>query len=512
MNTWSKALFFPFAALVLGALLTLAFAPFEIFPFAMLAPAGLLALIINRSPKYAFWLGFLFGFGFFSTGVYWVFISIHVFGDVPNFLAGLITCGFIAILALFPAAVCYFCNRYFATTNTAKLVYAFPAMWVISEWSRSWIFTGFPWLFVGTSQTNSPLRGFAPILSVYGVTLAVCMISGLIVAATLHYRQKHYKSAYFNLLAIATILVSGGLLSLIPWSSPVGKPLSVSLIQGDIPQSLKWSPDNVNLSFDRYSQLTKPLLGKSQLIIWPESSIPMTLQDSSDFINALDERALATHTAVILGIPIKNPDGDGFYNGVVTLGADKSTYLKRRLVPYGEYMPFKYLSTRIFDFMQVPMSNMIAGKPRQPLLHIGDVKILTAICYEITYPELIRTNDSSIGILLTVTNDAWFGDSSAQSQHLQMGQMRAIELARPVLFVSNDGITAIIGPDGKIESTAPAHEAYVLSGTVQPMVGVTPWMFNGIDPMIVILFILLFTAKRQTKREQLALQSSVKLS
>lgn len=493
MKKWLKILFNDLAALLLGIMLTFAFAPYDIFPLAIVAPAGLLALWLNTTPKRAAWLGFLFGLGLFGAGVYWVFHSIHVIGEVPTLLAGVITAGMIAYLALYPAIVGYLTNRYFPVVNTAKLVCAFPAIWVASEWLRSWFLTGFPWLLIGYSQTNSPLKGYAPILSVYGVSLAVLMSSALIVNAVVEWRQKAYRYAYFNLLAWVLIWVAGGLFSLIPWTRPEGNSIPVSLVQGNIAQTIKWSPEHLQQSFERYTELTQPLWAKDKLIIWPETAIPLPLQNAAGFIQTMDEKAKASGSHLILGIPIR-AENIGFYNAIVTLGSDKKVYIKRRLVPFGEYTPFSNLLSNVLKFMNLPMSDMVPGKINQGPLIIGNLKILPSICYEIAYPELLKTQDSTINLMLTVTNDAWFGDSSAQAQHLQMAEMRSIEFGRPALFVSNDGITAIIGPDGKIEAAAPQREVFVLNGTVQPTIGLTPWMKNGIDPILFILIFLLGTA------------------
>lgn len=506
-TNWLDILLGNVTAALLGASLALAFAPFGIFPLAVIAPAGLLALILNTAPKRAWQYGYTFGLGLFSAGVYWVFISIHTYGDVPSILAGIITAGLIAILALYPAFTCYLTNRFYPINNTPKFVFAFPAIWLLSEWIRSWVGCGFPWLFLGYSQTNSPLKGFAPILSVYGVSLAVLICSGLVVNIYVKYKQKEFRSLYLSVFALLAIWITGALLSLIPWTTAQGKPLNVSLVQGNIPQSLKWSPEHVNLSFDTYTRLSEPAWGKSDIIVWPEAAIPMTLQSAAAFIETMDEKAREHHTDLILGIPIHNSKNDGYYNAVVSLGANKTTYLKRDLVPFGEYVPFQQYLSKVLDFMHVPLADMQAGSPNQPALLAANTKINTSICFEIAFPELINMRDKSIGMLLTVTNDAWFGKSIAQAQHLQMAAMRAIELGRPVLFVSNDGITAIIGPHGLIEAAAPPHVSFVLNGTVQPMFGVTPWMTNGMDPILVILFCFLFGAKRypkklmQTKRE-----------
>jgi len=480
---------------------TFAFAPYEVFPLAVIAPTGLLVLWLRSSSsvKYTAWLGFLFGLGLFGAGVYWVYTSIHIFGDVPITLAVIITMGMIAILSAYPALVGYLLNRYFPINQSSKLLCAFPAIWVCSEWVRSWLFTGFPWLFLGYSQTNSPLKGFAPLLSVYGVSLALAMSSGLIVNAVIQYKRQAYRVFFFNLLALVLIWLAGGLLSLIHWTRPEGKPISVALVQGNIPQSLKWSSENLQLTLSRYSALSEPYWKKDTIIIWPEAAIPLPLQDAQEFINKMDEKAKKSGAALLLGIPIGKTDETGYFNAVISLGAQNKVYLKRHLVPFGEYTPLSNLFSGALQFMDIPMSNMLPGKLNQEPIVIGNIKILTSICYEIAFPELTRSFDKSINLLLVVTNDAWFGVSNAQAQHLQMAAMRAIEFGKPVLFVSNDGITAVINPYGQIAETLPKREAAVLTTKVQPMYGITPWLKNGSDPLFFILLCLLYVAVRKNR-------------
>lgn len=503
MKNWSHLMLPYLMAFCAGVILTTAFAPIGLFPCAIFAPAVLLYLCHLTSPAKAFRLGFSFGLGLFGTGIYWLYTSIHLFGDIPNVLAATLTLAVIGIFATFPGLVCYFTQYFFPRTNTAKLSLAFPAIWVFSEWIRSWVLTGFPWLFVGYTQTNSILKGYAPILSVYGVSLA-CMISaGLLVCSWIAYRRNDQRDCFVTFSSIATIWIVGGLLSLIPWTEPQGSPLSLSLVQGNIPQSLKWDPEHIKLSFDRYESMTAPLWGKNKIIIWPEAAIPMPLNEIPGFIEELDKKALATGSALIFGIPIQaDAARDTYFNSIVTLGANKQVYTKQRLVPFGEYLPLENIALPVLKKLGVPAPNTAAGKHNQEPLQVGGTKILTTICYEIAFPELVRTSDKSVGFLLTLTNDAWFGDSSAQAQHLQMSAMRAIEMARPVVFVSNDGITAIINSQGQIEKAAPAHAAFVLNGSVQPTYGLTPWMKNGADPLLLILICMLFAAARVNKRLQ----------
>jgi apolipoprotein N-acyltransferase len=252
------------------------------------------------------------------------------------------------------------------------------------------------------------------------------------------------------------------------------------------------------LSMDRYSKLTQSLWGKYNIIIWPESSLPLPLQMAESFIDNLDRQGKESGSTLILGIPIEG--NGGYYNTIVTVGQGKNqVYQKRHLVPFGEYIPFSRFLSNALNFMNIPQAQSLSGKNEQPHFVIDDIKILPSICYEITFPSLIRYGNKSINMLLVVTNDAWFGHSNAQPQHLQMAAMRALEFGKPVLFVSNDGITAIINPDGRVETTIPQRQAKILVGSVQPMSGATPWVNHGGIPIVLILFYLLFMATRANK-------------
>lgn len=495
VNKWMKSLLLDVTMLLLGVTLTFAFAPYNLYPIAVVIPAILLAFWLKMNAKSAFLAGFLFGIGFYGSGVYWVYISVHEFGDVNTPLAFIITGGMIAILSMYPALTGYCLNRYFPVNNTTKITCAFPALWVLFEWARSLLLSGFAWLLIGYSQTHSPLRGYAPILSVYGVSLAVVLTSALFINAIAKLKQKIYFQSFIQCLIILAIWVAGGLFSLIPWTRSNHNPIPIALVQGAIPQQLKWSSENLELSLKRYDELTEPLWGKYQIIVWPETAVPMTIQDAAPYINTMDKRARSSHTTLILGIPIYVPAKNGYRNAIISLGDYPNIYSKRHLVPFGEYVPFANWLFPILNFMNIPTSDVIPGERNQgPLILGGDLKISPSICYEISFPELIHTYDKSIGFLLTITNDAWFGHSSAQAQHLQIAEMRALELQRPVVMVSNDGITAIIGPNGKIISAAAPYQATVLEGQVDVRQGLTPWMKNGMDPVLFILLVLLIPA------------------
>lgn len=489
-----------FLAVIAGALLTLSFAPFSIYPLAVLSLAMLLALWLPLSPSATFFRGWLFGIGFFAGSVSWIYISIHTYSEAPLWLAIGVTAAFVAILALFPAATGFVFNRYFPSNTDTKLIFAFPALWIFFEWVRSWIFTGFPWVLVGYSQINSPLKGYAPILSVYGLSLAVALTSGLLVNAIIKIRFKKFFSLTISLAAVLILWAVGAILSHISWTEPAGKPIQVSLVQGNIPQQLKWSPEQVKPTLMRYETLSQPYWKNSKIIIWPEAAIPLDWISATEFLLKMDKIAKQNQSTLITGIPIKLPNRDAYLNSVIVLGNGRGIYNKHRLVPFGEYTPLPNVLGWIMDRMNIPMSNFIPGEEIPAPLKIGDIDIATFICYEIAYPEQVTLRNDHAGIILTVSNDAWFGNSIAQPQHLEIGRMRALESGRPVLFVSNDGITAIILPNGDIKTKAPAHETYVITDTVQPMKGKTPWQRATLDRILILLIVMLAIAWRNRQR------------
>ncbi len=475
-------------ALIAGLLLPFAFAPAAFYPLAIIAPALLLTLWLNRSPKEAFWLGLIFGSAFFGLGVSWVYISIHEFGDTAPPLAALITALFILILALYPAVQGYVLTRFFPRTNFSKVYLAFPASWALFEWLRSWIGTGFPWLLLGVSQTGSWLKGYAPIIGEYGISFLVILCSALLVTAFLAGWRRCYKS----LSVIIIIWLIGGLFTQIHWTRPKGVPFTVTLVQGNIPQQVKWTPDFLKPTLERYMQLSTPYWN-STLVVWPEAAVPALLQDVQPFIKDLQTHAAEHYTTFIIGIP--TADGFNYYNSMLLLHNDKQQfYYKRHLVPFGEYVPFDRWLRGLIGFFNIPMSNFSAGAWQQPALQFSNIFIAPFICYEIAYQQEVLPEFPKANILVTISNDAWFGHSFASAQHLQIGQLRALETGRYHLFTSNSGLTAIIDSEGNIQASLPQYETAVLTGEAQSMIGATPLVWLGAKSIIIALVLLLLLA------------------
>ncbi len=488
-------------ALFAGTILPLAFAPFYWYWIAIISPAILLASLSKQTPSRALWRGFLYGLGQFGVGVSWVYVSIHEYGNTIAPVAVLFTFVFVAFLALFPAMQCYLVNRFYNTNRAAKYFIAFPATWMLIEWVRSWILTGFPWLLIAYSQTNSPLRGFIPILGAYGTGFLLLLLSGtLFFIAENSWRWLRYKNYHINyksvtqssisLIIIIVLFVAGIRLATISWTQDDGKAVTVTMIQGDIPQDLKWSESHIKPTIKLYNKLTSAHWD-SDIIIWPEAALPVPLPQAQAFVDELSKTAKRHNTAVVMGLPVQVPNRFSYYNGIIAIGKGQGHYYKKHLVPFGEYLPFDRYLRGLIGFFDIPMSNMASGPNKQSDLIANGIKIAPFICYEIAYAHDLLTELPAAQIMVTVSNDTWFGDSFAPTQHLQIGQFRAIQGGRQLAYATNNGITALIGANGKIINRIPQFKIATLTVQMQPMAGSTPWLYIGNRPIILGLFILL---------------------
>ena len=481
-----KSLFY-LANLLAGALLPLAFAPLELYPLAVLSPALAISLWYrSTTASQATIQGLMFGIGFFSIGVSWVYISIHVYGQTPAWIAGSLTALFILFLALFPAINAYVLRRCFPKMNINTLLLAFPSSWVILEWIRSWIFTGFPWLLIGNSQIIAPLSGLAPIMSVYGVSFAVILTAGLLVNALRGRRHLIY--------SIIALLVLWGIsfaLQYINWTKPTGKPLTASLIQGDIPQQLKWEPSQIISIMDEYQRLTNDHWN-SNIIIWPEGAIPALYDQLKPMLSPTLVQAQKHHAALLIGTVSR--ENQHIYNTIMTAGNVEGVYYKRHLVPFGEYVPFEHWLRGLINFFNLPMSNLSPGQIYQPLMKVGSHPIATAICYEIAYLNELLHSLPKAELIVTISDDSWFGNSWGPYQHLEIAQMRSLETGRYQLVATNNGITAIIDPKGQIIQQIPRNKEDVLTGKIEMMQGDTPLIRTNLEPILIVIFLLFVIA------------------
>ena len=468
-----------FNAFLLGAIGVAGYAPLQLYPLAILTLAALFSLWRQAaSGRRAFVLGFCYGLGLYGAGVYWIYISLHDFGGMPLPLAALATATLCSFLALFPAAAGWLASRF-----GARRAYAMPAAWVLTEWILNWIFTGFPWLTLGYSQVPySPLAGIAPVLGVFGVSLAAACGAALL-AAWLDGAAR--RPVLLSLLAL--LLVSSALKQ-IEWVRPLGAPIRVSLLQGNIPQDLKWRPEAVEGTLRTYLELARQY--PAPLTVLPETALPMLLEQIPvDYLEALSLPARQAGGDLLLGVAEWH--NDHYYNSLVSLGnAPRQSYRKSHLVPFGEFIPFKSAIGWIYkDLLHIPLADLSPGEISQRPLQIAGQKVAVNICYEDVFGEEIIRQLPQATLLVNASNDGWYGRSSAAHQHLQISQTRALESGRMMLRATNTGATAIISARGEVIAEAPHFTTTALTGLAQGYTGTTPYVLLGNWPVLMLILL-----------------------
>ena len=485
----------PLGALMAGAVLVLAFAPWQWAWLAPLALWSLLFLLRDQDPRRAFGIGYAFGLGQFGFGVSWVFVSIHEHGNAGFPLALLLTGLLIGFLALFPALVTAV-TAWLGGRAPGRALWVFPAAWVASEWIRTWIFTGFPWLAVGYTQTDGPLAGFAPLLGVLG--LGALLVGTAACLEFLRTAQGRWRLGI--LLALVFLWVAGFVLRFHAWTQPAGPAVAVALVQGNIPQEDKWDQNRADQILQRYQALTEPLLG-TPIIVWPEAALPQVYHElAGTYLTRLQIAAAAAGSEILLGLLRFDPERRGYLNSVLALGLDRQFYDKRHLVPFGEYFPVPDFVRHQMQVLDMPYSDLGAGEAQPELLRLQGLPVATFICYEAVFGREVIRDLPAAQLLVNVSNDAWFGRSFAPYQHFQIAQMRAVETGRDLLRATNTGITALVDATGRVQGQLPPFEVGVLRGEVVPRTGATPYVLWGDWPVLMWLVASLSLAAWIRKR------------
>jgi apolipoprotein N-acyltransferase len=478
----AQSLLPPFVALVAGAVNVLAFAPFGAWPLQIVTLALVFRLLQRETSfRRSALIGWAYGFGWAVSGIHWLYISMHRYGGLPGWMAVLAVALLGLVLGVFAALAMgggAWLKQRWSIASGAALLLLFPAAWTIAEWSRGWVLTGFPWVSSGYAHTSSPLAGFAPLIGVYGVAWISALLAGCL--ALLPSKKLA--------LGVATALIASGFgLKAIDWTTVHGQPISVRLLQGNVPQEMKFMPEQIEATLSLYHYLITTQA--ADLIATPETAIPLlSSQLPPDYVGLLSDFARQSNSHLALGIPVS--DGPRQYaNSVIGLSPARDVkpyrYDKHHLVPFGEFIP---LGARWFvDMMKIPLGDFERGAPLQAPFAVRDQWVLPNICYEDLFGEEIAAQiaaSESSGVpqatlLLNMSNIAWFGDSIALPQHLQVSQMRAIETGRPMLRATNTGATAVINPKGEILAQLPPFERGVLTATVQGYQGLTPYARYG---------------------------------
>ena len=490
----------PLFALLLGALTAwLSFAPVGWWWFPFVGFAALAALIA-RAPtvKRGALIGFLFGLGYFLAGVSWVRISLNEFGGMPLPMAWLAAFLFCAFLSLYPMLAGAF-TVWAKPKNPVFFAFVFASAWTFAEYLRAHLLTGFEWLSVGTSQAAlSPLRGIAALFGGFGASFFVVLFAAILtIALTWMVKPRATRRSgviwrWFSfdlrsgllLGGLFALLAVGHMIAEISFTTPSGDTVKVSLLQGNVPQSMKWEPDKFADTLVMYERLINRANG--ELIILPETAFPAPLSRiPPEYIARLEATAKAKNANLVIGVPLQ--EQGKFYNGAISLGVDPTQqYRKAHLVPFGEYMPLRGLLSWFYANLTIPMSDFSSGDRQQPVMKLNGQSLGISICYEDAFARDVHRTLPDATLLVNISNDAWFGKSAAAEQHLQLSQMRAIEFARPMLRANNTGITAAIDEKGRVTQRLEPFTEGILETTVQGRKGYTPYTAWGDLPILLI--------------------------
>lgn len=481
-----------------GLSLVFAYAPFSQWYLALFVPAIVFYQLVKQTPKVSATLMGLFAFGWFTSGISWVHVSIDQFGGLPLAVSLTLMLFLCLYLALFPALSAYL-TAYFSNKKQLNLWLIMP-FWLIGEFLRSVVLTGFPWLSLGYSQIDSPLANFAPVIGEVGITALVVLINVCLVKIVLSLKKKSNKTFFFPTVIMLIIVGLAFNLTKVDWVKTTGKTTKVALVQGNIAQSIKWAPEQEWPTMLKYLDLTR-INYDADIIIWPESAIPALEPAVQDYLNTVNQSALLNESAIITGILNYNFESKEYFNSLIVLGnkQDKdeqgyyynhsNRYSKNHLLPIGEFVPFQEILRPIAPLFNLPMSSFSRGDYVQHNLQAKNLHILPLLCFEIVFPHQLAANlTKQTNLLLTVSNDAWFGDSHGPHQHMEIARMRALEFGRPLLRSTNNGVTAVVDHLGKFIKRIPQFEEGVLKTDVALVEGETPYSKS---PRLILLLMII---------------------
>lgn len=473
--------------------MSLGFSPWGAALFSLLALAFLFARWEECTAARSAWEGWCFGVGFFTSGLYWLYNSLHLHGQMPGVLALFAIFLLASLFALYFSLAGWLQAR-LAASGWRRGLLVVPSIWVLFEWIRGWALTGFPWLTLGYSQVDTPLAGWAPLFGIYGVSLA----AGLSAAAIARLRRPTW-SLIPALICVALLWGGGWVGQNRSWVEPVGsKPLKIGLVQGNFTIKEKWQPGAIHTIFKRYLNLSLQL-DDPDLLIWPEAALPVYL----DTLPLEYVEILKNHPSTfVIGIHDRQQTvsrTQGFNAAWVPGGG---LYRKIHLVPFGEFMPLRPLFGWLYNSLVVPMSDLSPGRDDQALVSARGVSLGITICFEEIFPEDVRKLLPQASLLINISEDGWFGDSLAPFQRLQMARVRALESGRFLLRAANPGNSSVINHQGNVIARgAPSEMGWVLA-EVMPMRGVTPFVQWGNWPVLLLLVLLLFSGSSYRQKDR----------
>lgn len=482
-------------AILGGTLVTLSFAPFGIWPLALVSLVIFALLLKEQSQSQVIWRSLAFGLGLYAAGIHWIFVSIHNFGGAAPLFAAFLVLIFAAFMAAIFALPFYIFGRWFSYHRLALFV-ALPACWLLGEWSRTWLLTGFPWLFLGYGHIDTWLAGWAPVAGVMAISFILVANAGLAAEVLWHGKGMH---AHKYLLAAAVAInislwIGGSLLNKVTWAEPDMAPIKVGMVQPNVDQSIKLTFNEATTlaALDQLRELSTDLWS-NDWVIWPEAAIPtsLTFHDALPFLEEMNKEAAENNAALFTGVIYEDREKQKYYNSIAGLGEGYGFYHKRRLVPFGEYVPLEDHLRGLIEFFNLPTSFIHLGPQDQHGLIAKGVRITPAICYEIVYPDLIGQAAKETQVLLSVNNLGWFLDSIQSKQFMQMAQMRALETGRYLVYSTNNGPSAIINNKGIIISQSNSFSAQTFTGTIHAVKDWTPFMVTSSGPLVILSALLL---------------------
>lgn len=490
------------AALLAGMSLALSFAPIGWWPLAILSPALLIWLWEDATPRRAAVLGFWFNAGTFLAGTYWLYIAIAEIGGAPLSLTVFLMAGLVAIMGAYQALLGWAVAKYLPT-GALRWLLGIPGGWLFMEWWRSWFLTGFGWLALGYAHTDNWLGSLAPVVGQFGLGLLTLLLAGALVALLLGDRRARIAgAAIFAIIWVTAFALRG-----VEWTSPYSRPITVAVVQGAVPADEKWIEGNLEGIRELYRKLTREAHGAA-IIVWPEAAIPDLANNHVEYYREVYAEASARGSALLMGtLRVEENAKSGeeeYFNSVLAM--DRVTtgvgwYDKHHLVPFTEFVPVPGFIRQWLKLMDLPYSDFTRGGAAQTPLQAAGQFISASVCYEDAYGSTQLEALRTATLLVNVTNDAWFGRSTARYQHLQLSRMRAMEAGRPMVRAANDGVSAVIGPHGEILATAPEYEAKVLRAELQPRIGLTPYAHIGNWP-VVLLALVFFAVSTSVSRRR----------
>ena len=517
--------------ILFGSILPFSMAPFDFWFLGIISVGGFSVLTLRYTQrKLSFRLVFFrslsYAIGLYSVGASWIFVSIHRYGQASLELSALLITIFIIFLSILFALPFAIFSKFnyiksksiddLRPSHNAVFTFflVFPSLWVLGEWFRGWVFSGFPWLYLGYAHTDTWLSGWAPVTGVLGISWIVAFCSvllGFLFQLKTKAKSSQNQFIFISIVCALSLVIFfwvGGLhLKKIEWTKPLNKSVSIGLIQPAIPLWYSWDREKLNSILSQYQKDTRSIIN-NDLVVWPEAAIPAFQHEVSSYLDSIKKDAIAANTAIIVGVPTileshpqsNKKNNPRYFNSALALGQGSGIYHKQHLVPFGEYVPFEKWLRGTIKFFDLPMSAFSPGpKDQRNIIIKNNINIGTSICYEVAYSELVRSSAINSNILLTMSNDSWFGKTIGPKQHFQIARMRAIENRKALIRATNDGISALIEADGKVSITIPSFNRGILEGTLFPRSGSTPFTRNGSYPVIILSFLLVFLGCRIKK-------------